>query len=149
MADRTYPRHRWEFEECLFDAAVVIHMNRILEHEVDEVWVGLHELIQLLQVAQLAALLLIKDVEVVLAGVELHVLDLGCQICLLLRYLFIAFFEFLLLFLQGANLLVNLFLHHLVQVLLLNLELLHDAAERLLEPINLIVELLADLELQL
>ena len=61
----TYPGHGWELEEGLLDAAVVIHVNRILEHEVDEVGVGLDELIQLLQVLDLSTLLLVEDVEVV------------------------------------------------------------------------------------
>ena len=76
MAARTYPRHRWELEECLFDAAVVIDMNRILEHEVDEVGVRLNELIKLLQVSQLTTLFLVEDVEVIFTGVKLHVFDL-------------------------------------------------------------------------
>ena len=50
---------------------------------------------------------------------------------------------------QRADFFINLFFHHLVQILLLDLELLHDAAERLLESINLVVKLLAHFELQL
>ena len=124
-------------------------MDGILEHEVDEVGVGLDELVELLQVSQLAALLLVEDVEVVLARVQFHVLDLAGQIGLLLSNLFIALFQLLLLFLEGADFLVNLFLHHLIEVLLLDLQLLHDAPKRLLKPVNLVIELLAHLELQL
>ena len=51
-------------------------MDGIFEHEVDEVGSGLDEFIQLLQVLELASLLLIEDVEVILGGVQLHILDL-------------------------------------------------------------------------
>lgn len=51
-------------------------MNRVFEHEVDEVGVRLHELIKLLQVSQLTALFLVEDVEVIFTGVKLHIFDL-------------------------------------------------------------------------
>jgi len=104
-------------------------MNRILEHEVDKVGRWLHELIQLLEVFQFAALLLIEDVEVVLRGVQLHVLNLRGQISLLLGDLLVTLLQLLFLVLQRANLLVNLLLHHLVQILLLDLQLLHYSTE--------------------
>jgi hypothetical protein len=44
---------------------------------------------------------------------------------------------------QGSNLFVDLFLHHLVEVLLLDVELLHDAAEGLFEAVDLFIELFA------
>mmetsp|Transcript_35519 Transcript_35519/g.43516 ORF Transcript_35519/g.43516 Transcript_35519/m.43516 type:complete len:256 (-) Transcript_35519:145-912(-) len=124
-------------------------MNGVLEHKVDEVGVGLDELVQLLQVAQLASLLLVENVEVVLRRVQLHILHLRCQISFLLRDLFVALFELLFLFLQRADLFIDLLFHHLVEVLLLNLQLLHDAAEGLLEAVDLVVELLAHFEFQL
>lgn len=124
-------------------------MNRVFEHEVDEVWVGLDELVELLEVLELAALLLVEDVEVVLARVQLHVLYVRRQIGLLLRDLLVPLFQLLLFFLQRSDLLVDLLLHHLIEVLLLDLELLHDASERLLESVDLIVELLSHFELEL
>ena len=145
----TYSSHGWELKECLFDAAVVVHVNRVFKHEVDEVWVGLDELIELLQVFELTTLLLVKNVEIVLRGVQLHVFELVGQIGLLLRDLLVALLQLLFLFLERADLLVDLLLHHLVKILLLNLQLFHDAAEGLLQPVNLIIELLAHFQLQL
>ena len=46
----TYPGHGGEFEQRFFDAAIVIHMDRILEHEVDKVGCWLHKFVQLLQI---------------------------------------------------------------------------------------------------
>lgn len=74
-------------------------MNRILEHEVNEIGRWLHELVQLLQVLQLSALLLVENVEVVLRSIKLHVLDLGGQVSLLFGDLLVALLELLLLFL--------------------------------------------------
>lgn len=45
--------------------------------------------------------------------------------------------------------LIDLFLHHLKQILVLDLQLVHDPSEALLELIDLFVELLSDLHLQL
>jgi len=42
-----------------------------------------------------------------------------------------------------------LLFHHLVEVLLLKVKLLHDPAEALLEPVDFLVELLADFQLKL
>ena len=71
-------------------------MDRVFEHEVDEVGRRLDELVQLLQVFQLTPLPLIEDVEVVLRGVKFHVLDLCCQICLLLSNLLVSLLKLLL-----------------------------------------------------
>ena len=95
-------------------------MNRVFEHKVDEVGCRLDELVQLLEVLQLTTLLFIEDVEVVFGCVQLHVLDLCCQVSLLLGDLFVALLELLFLLLKGADFLVNLLLHHLVQILLLD-----------------------------
>jgi len=43
--EATYASHRREFEQRLFDASVVVNVDSIFEHEVDKVWVGLHELV--------------------------------------------------------------------------------------------------------
>ena len=96
-------------------------MNSVLEHEVDEVGRRLDELIQLLQVLQLSPLLLVENVEIILGGVQLHIFDLGGQVGLLLGDLLVALLELLFLVLERADLLVNLLLHHLVQILLLDL----------------------------
>lgn len=65
-------------------------MNRVLEHEVDEVGVRLDKLVELLQIAQLATLFLIEDVEVVLARVQLHVLHLRRKVSFLIANLLIS-----------------------------------------------------------
>ena len=96
-------------------------MDSILEHEVDEVGRRLDELVQLLQVLQLSPLLLVENVEIILRGVQLHVFDLGGQVGLLLGDLLVALLELLFLVLERADLLVDLLLHHLVQILLLDL----------------------------
>ena len=124
-------------------------MDRVLEHEVDEVGVRLYELIELLQVLELLTLAFVEDVEFVLAGVEVHVFNVLRQIGLLLGDLLVALLQLLLLFLQRADFFVDLLFHHLVQVLLLDLELLHDSAERLLQAVDLVVELFADFQLEL
>jgi hypothetical protein len=49
---------------------------------------------------------------------------------------------------QRTNFFVNLLFHHLVKILLLNIELLHDAAEGLLKAVNLFIELFAHFHLQ-
>ena len=96
-------------------------MNRVFEHEVDEVGCRLDKLIQLLQGLELSPLLLVEYVEVVLRGVELHILDLCSQVSLLLGNLLIPLLQLLLLILQRSDLLIDLLLHHLIQILLLYL----------------------------
>ena len=123
-------------------------MYCVFEHEVDEVGCRLDKFVQLLKVLQLAPLALVKDVKVVLRGVEFHVLDLGCQICLLLSNLLISLLQLLLFLLERANLLIDLLLHHLIEVLLLYFELFHNSSERLLEAVDFVIELFADLQLQ-
>ena len=120
-------------------------MDRVFEHEVDEVGRRLDEFVQLLQVFQLAPLSLIKDVEIVLRGIQLHVFALCCQICLLISDLLIPFLQLLFLLLERANLFIDLLFHHLIEILLLNFELFHNSSERLLEAVDFVVELLADL----
>ena len=96
-------------------------MNRVFEHEVDEVGGRLDEVIELLQVFKLSAFLLIEYIEVILRGVELHILDLCSQVSLLLSNLLIPLLQLLLLVLKRSDLFVNLLLHHLIQILLLYL----------------------------
>jgi hypothetical protein len=96
-------------------------MDRVLEHEVDKVWRWLDELVQLLQILELTALFLIEDIEVVFRGVQFHVLHLGGQVSLLLCDLLVTLLQLLFLVLKRADLFVNLLLHHLIQILLLDL----------------------------
>ena len=96
-------------------------MNRVFEHEVDEVGCWLDKLIQLLQVLQISPLLLVEYVEIVLRGVEIHILDLCSQVSLLFSNLLVPLLQLLLLVLKRSDLFVNLLLHHLIQILLLDL----------------------------
>ena len=75
-------------------------MDRVFEHEVDEVGRRLDELIQLLQVLQLTPLLLVENIEIILGSIKLHVFDLGRQISLLLGDLLVALLELLFLVLE-------------------------------------------------
>ena len=142
------PIHGWELEEGLFDRAIVIHMDTVLEHEVAEVLVGLHKVIEHLQIFEISPLAVVEDVEVVLVRVEFHVLALVQKLCLLICNCLVSLLQLLFLLLQTPDLLVNLFLHHGVEVLLLDLQLFHDSSEGLLEPIDFIVELLSHLKFQ-
>ena len=124
-------------------------MNSVFEHEINEVGGRLDEFIELLEVLELAALLFVENVEVVLRGIKLHVFNLCRKIKFLIGNLLITLFQLLFLLLERADLLIDLFLHHLIKVLLLNLKLLHYAAERLLKPVDFVIELLAHLKLKL
>lgn len=95
-------------------------MNCVFEHVIHKVRVWLYEVVQVLQVLQLLPLLVVEDVEVDVAGVKLHVFELQYQIRLLFCNFFVPFLEFFLLLLKASDLLVYLFLHHRVEVLLLN-----------------------------
>ena len=75
-------------------------MDRVFEHEVDEVGRRLDELIQLLQVLQLTPLLLVENIEVILGSIKFHVFDLGGQVGLLLGDLLVALLELLFLVLE-------------------------------------------------
>jgi len=120
----------------------------VFEHVVHEVGVGLDELVEHLQTFELLSFLVVEEVEVDFVGVELHVFEGGHQVVFMFNNFFVALLQLLLLLLKRADLLVYLLFHHLVQILLLNLELLHDAAERLLETVNFFIELLAHFQLE-
>ena len=124
-------------------------MDRILKHEVDEIRVWLHKLIQHLKVLQIAPLFLIEDIEIVFIRIELHVLVLLNEVGFSLRDLLITLLQLFLLFLQGSDLFINLFLHHLIKILLLNFQLFHYAAERFLKSVDFIIEFLPHFELKL
>ena len=56
----TYLIKSWEFEKCLFDGTVVINVDGIFKHVVQEVGVGLDVIVEWLQVFNLSALFLVK-----------------------------------------------------------------------------------------
>ena len=124
-------------------------MNCILEHVVDEVWIWLDEIIQGAQNLQVLSLFLMEQIETNFVLVELHFVYGRFQlVSLVLDHLF-PLLDLLFLFLELFDLLVNLLLHHLKQVLMLNFELVHDPPETLLKLVDLLVELLPDFHFEL
>jgi len=103
----------------------------VLEHVVNEVGIGFDEVIQHLQLLNLLAFVVVEQIEVDLIAVQLHVLHRVDQILFLFKNLLIPLFELFLFLLKLSDLFIDLLLHHLVQVLLLDIELLHNSAEGL------------------
>ena len=87
-------------------------MNAVFEHEVAKVLIRFYKVIKHLQILQVSPLVVIKDVEVVLTRVQLHVLALVHQILFLICNGLISLLELLFLLLQTSNLFVDLLLHH-------------------------------------
>ena len=104
-------------------------MDGILEHVVQEVRVRLYEVVQGLQLLNLTALLVEEKVKINFETVEFLVFHLLLEVGLLLLDFAVPLLQFLLFFLQRADLFIDLLLHHLVEILLLNVKLFHDAAE--------------------
>ena len=117
----TYLSQCWELKQRFLNRAVIIHMNCVLEHIVQKVGVWLHKFIQSLQGNNITPLFLIEQVEVYLETEKLLVFQLLVQVGFLLSYISISFFQFFLFFLQGPDFFVDLLLHHLVEVLLLDI----------------------------
>jgi len=91
----------------------------------------------------------VEQVEAHFVLVELHLgYGLFQFVSLILDHLF-ALFNFLFLFLKLLDLLVDLLLHHLEQVLMLDLELVHDASEAFLQLVDLLIELFAHFHFKL
>jgi len=123
-------------------------VDRIFEHVIEEVGIRFHIVIQTLQVLYLSALLLIKEIKIDLKRVKFLIFKLISQIPFLFDNLAIPLLQLLLFIVQRADLFVNLFLHHLIEVLLLDVKLLHDASKGLLQAVDLLVELFAYFHLQ-
>ena len=66
---------RWELEQGLFDGSVVIDMNSILEHVVDEIRIWLDEVIKCAQNLEILSLLLMEQIEAYFILVKLHFVD--------------------------------------------------------------------------
>lgn len=140
---------RWELEQGFLDGSVVINMNCILEHIVHKVRVWFDKVIKGAQNFQIFSLFLVEKVETNFILIELHFVDSRLEfVFLVLDHLF-SFLDLLFLFLELLDFLINLFLHHLKQVLVLDFELVHDPPEALLKLINLLVELLSDFHFEL
>ena len=123
-------------------------MDCILEHVVHEIRVRLYKFIQHLQLFYFLTLLIVEQIKVHFKTIQLHILQSIGKVHLLLSDLLITFFKFFLFFLKRPNLFVYLLLHHLVQVLLLNVELLHDPAEGFLKAVYLFIKLFTNFKLQ-
>ena len=74
--------------------------------------------------------------------VELHFVDRRFELASLLIDHFFPLLDLLLFLLQLLDLFIDLLLHHLKQVLVLDLKLVHDTAEGLLQLVHLFVKLL-------
>ena len=122
-------------------------MDGILEHVVDEVRRRLYEVIDCLKHLQILPLLLVEEVELVLILIEFHPIDSLLEFIPLILNHFFSLFDFLLFLLQLFYFLINLLFHHLEQILVLNLKLVHDSPKALLQLINLLIELLPNLML--
>ena len=95
-------------------------MNCVLKHIVYEVRIRFDEVIKCLQDLEVLAFFLMVDVETVLVLVQFHLIDCLFEFTTLLIHHFFAFLDLLLLFLELLDLAVDLLLHHLEQVLMLN-----------------------------
>lgn len=132
---------RWELKKSFFNWPVVIYMNGIFEHVINEVRVWLNEFVQGLQDLQVFSLLLVEQVKSYFILIQFHLVDSWLQLIpLLFNHLF-SFFNLLLLFLKLLYLLVNLLFHHLEQVLMLDLQLVHDTSETFLKLVHFFVKL--------
>ena len=95
-------------------------MDRILEHVVDEVRIGLDEVVELAQYFQVLSLLLVEQIEADLILVEFHPVDSRLElVSLVLDHLF-SFLDFILFLLELLNFLIYLLFHHLEQILVLD-----------------------------
>ena len=102
-----------EFEERFFDRAVVVDMDRVLEHVVDEVGCRLDKVAQLFKLYHILALLLVEDVELVFVLEQIHPVRGLSKFGPLLLYHLLAVLDLFLFFLQRLNFFVDLFFHHL------------------------------------
>ena len=122
-------------------------MDGVFEHVVYKIRTWSNEVIEGLQDLQILSLLFVENIEPVLILVKLHfIYSLFKLVPLFFNHLF-SFLYLFLLVLELFDLLVDLFLHHLEQILMLNLELVHYPSERLLEFVNFFIKLLSHFHL--
>ena len=81
--------------------------------------------------------------------IELHFVDSRLEFVLLVLDHLFSLLDLLFLFLELFDFLINLFFHHLEQVLVLDLELVHDPSEALLKLVDFLVELLPNFHFKL
>lgn len=123
---------RREFEQGFFDGAIVVDMDGILEHVVDEVGTWLDEVIDGRQHLEVLSLLLVEQIEFIFVLIQLHPVDRLLEVTPLLFDHLLSFLYLLLLLRELFDFFVDLFFHHLEQILVLDLQLVHDSPERLL-----------------
>ena len=104
---------RWELEQSLLDRSVVINMDCVLKHVVDEIRIWFDEVIKGAQNLQIFSLLLMEKVEAHLVLVQLHLVDGRLKLVPLVFDHLFSFFNFLFLLLKLFDLLIDLLLHHL------------------------------------
>ena len=124
-------------------------MDSVLEHIIHEVRIWLDEVIQGRQNLQVLSLLFMEEVESDFVLVEFHLVDCLLKfVPLVFDHLF-SFFDLFLFLLQLFDFFVDLFFHHLEQVLMLDFELVHNSSEALLQLVDLFIELLSHFHFQL
>ena len=124
-------------------------MDGVFEHVVYEIRTWSDKVIEGLQDLQVLSLLFMEYVEPVLILVKLHLVDSLLELVSLLFDHFLPFLDLFLLVLKLLDLLVDLLLHHLEEILMLNLKLVHYSSERFFELVNFFIELLSHFHLQL
>lgn len=90
----------WEFEKCLLDGTVVINVDGIFKHVVQEVGVRLYVVIEALKIFYLPSLLFVEQVEVYFKAVQLLILDLVGEVRFLFSDLAVSLLELLLLIVE-------------------------------------------------
>ena len=119
-------------------------MNGVLKHVIYEIGIWFHEVVEDLKHLEILLLPLIKSAKSHIIGIEFDRRN-GLQEFLPIRDDgLVPLFHFFFLLLQTFQLLVDLFLHHGVEVLLLNLELLNDSSKGFLKSFNFFIKLFPD-----
>jgi hypothetical protein len=134
--------HRGELKKRFFNGAIVINMYSVLEHIVHKILIGPHKVIEHREHLQVLPLALVEGAEGHVVGVDLHLGQVRGELLPVLDDLLVPLLHLLLLFLQRLQLALDLVLHHLVEVLLLDFQLLDDPPEGLFEPFHFLSKLL-------
>ena len=119
-------------------------MDSIFKHVINKVWVWFDKVIKCRKNLQIFSFLLMKKVEPYFILIKFHLVDsLSKLTSLVLNHLF-SFLDFLFLLLELFDLFVDLFLHHLEEILVLDFKLVHDSSETFFKLINFFIKLLSD-----
>lgn len=123
-------------------------MDRVFEHVIHEVWIRFDEVIEYTEYFKISLLFLIVSVECHIVCIVIHACQCRSKVLSVGDNGLIPFLHLLFLLLKAFEFLVNLFLHHSVEILLLNLQLLYNSSEGFFKSLNLFVKLLLHLLLK-